>query len=95
MRDVSRRAADDEEGLAQRGTNPHVAHQRRNRAVHIQGESLAGAALQLEAAGLVSDDRQFRVLARIFGGDKPVKAGVYRFAFAAWRFNDPRCLSSS
>ena len=44
------------------------------------GATLGEAATALQAAGLVSDDRQFRVLARLFGGSKPVKAGVYRLA---------------
>jgi len=44
------------------------------------GASLGDAAQRLMNAGLITDDRQFRVLARLFGGDKPVKAGVYRLA---------------
>ena len=44
------------------------------------GATLADAAAVLEDAGLVRDDRQFRVLARLFGGNSPVKAGVYRMA---------------
>ncbi|QXQ04809.1 endolytic transglycosylase MltG [Sphingosinicellaceae bacterium] len=44
------------------------------------GATLADAANVLEDAGLVRDDRQFRVLARLFGGSRPVKAGVYRLA---------------
>ena len=44
------------------------------------GASLAEAAQVLEDAGLVRDDRQFRLLARLFGSRRAVKAGVYRLA---------------
>ena len=43
-----------------------------------RGASLAGVARDLETAGLVSSAGQFRVLARLLGGDAPVQAGRYR-----------------
>ena len=44
------------------------------------GATLTGVAQQLTDAGLVSSARQFGLLARAFGGNAPVKAGVYRLA---------------
>lgn len=44
------------------------------------GATLGDAAQALMDKGLVSDERRFRLLARVFGGTKPVKAGVYRLA---------------
>lgn len=44
------------------------------------GATLTDAAATLERSGLVSDGRQFRMLARFLGGPKSVKAGVYRLA---------------
>jgi len=44
------------------------------------GASLGGVAEQLETVELVSAGRHFRILARVLGGDRPIKAGVYRFA---------------
>ena len=50
------------------------------------GASLADAAQALEDAGLVRDDRHFRLLARLLGDGRPVKAGVYRLARGdGWR----------
>nr|WP_235889243.1 endolytic transglycosylase MltG [Glacieibacterium frigidum] len=43
------------------------------------GASLNAVTDQLEDAGLVTSDRHFRVLARVLGDGRPVKAGVYRF----------------
>jgi UPF0755 protein len=44
------------------------------------GASLGGVAEQLETVELVSAGRHFLGLARVLGGDRPIKAGVYRFA---------------
>ena len=44
------------------------------------GASLNAVAEQLEASELVTAGRHFRILARVLGGRRPVKAGVYRFA---------------
>ena len=44
------------------------------------GETLADAADKLEDLDLITDQRRFRLLARVFGGDKAVKAGTYRLA---------------
>lgn len=50
-----------------------------------RGASLSGVARDLETAGLVSNAGQFRVLARLLGGDQPVQAGRYRLrAGQAW-----------
>ncbi|MGI4881331.1 MAG: endolytic transglycosylase MltG [Janthinobacterium lividum] len=43
------------------------------------GTTLSGAAGRLDAAGLIQSAWQFRLLARLFGEHKPIKAGVYRF----------------
>ena len=42
------------------------------------GASLNAVAEQLEDAGLVTAGRHFRILARVLGERRPVKAGVYR-----------------
>ncbi len=61
----------------------------RGAAVHVtidRGASLAAVSTVLEAAGLVDSPRQFRVLARLFGGNDPVQAGAYRLVRGdAWR----------
>ncbi len=44
------------------------------------GTTLAGAAQRLYDADLVYSSGQFRLLARVFGSGKPIKAGVYRFS---------------
>ncbi len=50
-----------------------------------RGASLSGVARDLETAGLVSNAGQFRLLARLLGGDQPVQAGRYRLrAGQAW-----------
>ncbi len=54
--------------------------------VVAKGASLGDVAAQLETAGLVSDARRFRWLARGLGGAAPVQAGSYRLAPGlAWR----------
>ncbi|MGY4398367.1 UPF0755 protein [Sphingomonas sp. UYAg733] len=51
----------------------------RNTTVEIApGTSVAGAAEQLEKAGAIGSARNFRTLARIFGGGQGIKAGEYR-----------------
>ncbi len=47
------------------------------------GTTVAGAAQRLYDADLVYSSGQFRLLARLFGGSRPIKAGVYRFAEGA------------
>jgi len=42
------------------------------------GTSLAGAAKQLEAAGAIPSASRFRLFARAFGSDAPIKTGEYR-----------------
>lgn len=42
-----------------------------------QGASLASAAERLEEAGVVGSATRFRLLARVFGSDEPIKAGEY------------------
>lgn len=50
------------------------------------GTTLAGAANRLQDADVVSSGNQFRLLARFFGSDKPIRAGVYRFVEGrGWR----------
>ena len=44
-----------------------------------EGSSLAAAARTLEKAGVIGSARRFRVQARIFGSDAPIKAGEYAF----------------
>lgn len=44
-----------------------------------EGASLTGAANQLEQAGVIRSARVFTILARVFGGGAPIKAGEYRF----------------
>ena len=41
------------------------------------GSSLASAARQLEEAGVLESADQFRLQARLLGGDKPIQAGEY------------------
>jgi len=55
-------------GPAQRTLNVQVA----------EGSSLASAARELEQAGAIGSARRFRLLARVFGWDEPIKAGEYR-----------------
>ncbi len=43
------------------------------------GTTLAGAAQRLYDADLVYSSGQFRLLARLLGSGKPIRAGVYRF----------------
>jgi UPF0755 protein len=42
-----------------------------------KGSSLRKAATALEKAGVVADAKRFVLLARLFGGNKPIKAGEY------------------
>ena len=52
-----------------------------DRAISVQiapGSSLATVSLQLEKAGAIASAERFRVLARVFGSNAPVKAGEYR-----------------
>lgn len=44
------------------------------------GTTLTEAANRLEKADVISSGGQFRLLARLFGTDTPIRAGVYRFA---------------
>ena len=51
-----------------------------------KGASLTAVSADLETAGLVGSPRQFRLLARLFGGDTPVQAGIYKLIPGdAWR----------
>src|SRR3546814_6843892 len=43
-----------------------------------QGATLTRAADQLEAAGAIGSARRFLLLAKVFGGSAPIKAGEYR-----------------
>jgi len=43
-----------------------------------QGATLAGAATQLQSAGVINSANRFRMLARVFGAKAPIKAGEYR-----------------
>jgi UPF0755 protein len=43
-----------------------------------QGASLASAAAELEKAGAIPSARRFVLLARVFGGGDPIRAGEYR-----------------
>ncbi len=50
------------------------------------GASLTAVSRDLKAAGLVTAPQQFRILARLLGGNRPVQAGTYRLAKDdAWR----------
>lgn len=63
--------------LVQRWGGPGPAP--RNLTVEIaEGTSLAKAADQLEQAGAITSAREFRLLARVFGGRRGIKAGEYR-----------------
>jgi len=44
-----------------------------------RGASIASAASALEAGGLVPSARRFRIAARLFGGDRPIRYGLYAF----------------
>ena len=55
-------------GPAERTTTVQIA----------QGSTLASAAAVLEKAGVIPSAARFRILARLFGGDTPIKAGEYR-----------------
>ena len=51
-----------------------------------RGASLRAVSRNLQAAGLVDAPQQFRILARVLGGDAPVQAGTYRLQSGdAWR----------
>ena len=51
-----------------------------------KGSSLASVAHDLVEARLVDGERHFRLLARLFGGDRPVQAGSYTLqAGIGWR----------
>lgn len=51
-----------------------------------RGASLGGVSRELEAAGLIDDERRFRILARLLGGGDPVQAGTYKLMPGApWR----------
>jgi UPF0755 protein len=51
-----------------------------------RGASLASVSRDLEAAGLIDDERRFRILARLLGGGDPVQAGTYTLTPGApWR----------
>lgn len=51
-----------------------------------RGASLASVGRDLEAAGLIDDERRFRILARLLGGGDPVQAGTYKLTPGApWR----------
>ncbi len=43
-----------------------------------QGATLTDAARQLEDAGAIASSRRFLLLAKVFGGSTPIKAGEYR-----------------
>ncbi|WP_010216936.1 endolytic transglycosylase MltG [Sphingomonas sp. PAMC 26621] len=52
-----------------------------DRSISVQvapGASLATVSLQLEKAGAIASAERFRLLARVFGSNAPVKAGEYR-----------------
>lgn len=42
-----------------------------------EGATLTSAARELEAAGIIGSASRFRLLARLFGSDEPIKAGEY------------------
>ncbi len=44
-----------------------------------RGASLAAAAARLEAAGVIDSAARFRLAARLLGGDRPVRYGLYAF----------------
>jgi UPF0755 protein len=51
-----------------------------------KGASLTAVSARLETARLVDSPRQFRLLARLFGGTAPVQAGTYKLVPGdAWR----------
>ena len=51
-----------------------------------KGASLTAVSARLETARLVDSPRQFRLLARLFGGKAPVQAGTYKLVPGdAWR----------
>lgn len=51
-----------------------------------KGASLTAVSSNLEKAGLVEAPRQFRLLARLFGGEAPIQAGTYKLVMGdAWR----------
>jgi UPF0755 protein len=51
-----------------------------------KGASLTTVSHELEKAGLIDAQRQFRLLARLFGGNDPVQAGTYKLTPGdAWR----------
>ena len=52
-----------------------------DRSISVQiapGSSLSSVSLQLEKAGAIASAERFRLLARVFGSNAPVKAGEYR-----------------
>jgi UPF0755 protein len=48
-----------------------------------RGASLARAAAELERAGAIESDTRFRLYARIFGNNAPIRAGEYQFPAGA------------
>eukprot|EP01037_Dinobryon_pediforme_P040317 gene40317-49386_t len=42
------------------------------------GTSLAGASVVLEKSGAIASASRFRMFAKVFGSDAPIKAGEYR-----------------
>jgi UPF0755 protein len=48
-----------------------------------KGASLSRAARDLEAAGIIADANRFRLLARLFGDERPIKAGEYEIPQSA------------
>lgn len=56
----------------------HVGHETHNVVIPV-GTTLAGAATRLNDADVVTSAGQFRLLARLFGRQAPIRAGVYRF----------------
>lgn len=55
----------------------------RNTSVQIaQGSTLTSAADDLEKAGVIASASRFLMLAKVFGGNEPIRAGEYRFPAA-------------
>ena len=48
-----------------------------------RGASLARAAAELEKAGAIESDTRFRLYARVFGNNAPIRAGEYQFPAGA------------
>lgn len=64
-------------GLVLRGWTAAGPAARPTSVVIAQGSSLAKAAETLEQAGVLASAERFRLLARLLGGDRPIKAGEY------------------